>query len=170
MTQVSQADKRKRRANRVLDFDLTDPLLPLWNSLGTGAVAIVAGFLSFLAGRGMKTHEWRLLLIKEKVAMRQRLYADFLAEADKLVLESMHLKSSEPVAFVGLIRKFSEIELIAVESVSTSAKRVCDYAISSHTAGRKSDSEVDGEEGFYELKSQFISAVNRAGFAGGRLV
>jgi hypothetical protein len=33
----------------------------------------------------MKKHEWRLNLFEEKVALRQRLYADFLAEADRIL-------------------------------------------------------------------------------------
>ena len=35
--------------------------------------AVVAGVISYVAGRGMKTHEWKLALAREEIASRKSL-------------------------------------------------------------------------------------------------
>ncbi|MDJ1158095.1 hypothetical protein QNA08_07595 [Chelatococcus sp. SYSU_G07232] len=116
---------------------MPDVVTPLLNFISTASVAIVAGVLSYTAGKGMKRHEWILNLRREKVAVRQRLYAEFLAEADRQVLQSMKEKSSEVTSFYEITRKFSEIELISSDAVSVAAKSICDHVIGSHAAKEK---------------------------------
>lgn len=47
------------------------------------AVAVVG---SFYVGRGMRSQEWKLSLVRERLLERQRLYARFIAEADRNLL------------------------------------------------------------------------------------
>ena len=58
-------------------------LAPIIASLGA---ALVAGIASYIAGRGMRSHEWKLGLVRERLLERQRLYAKFVAEADRNML------------------------------------------------------------------------------------
>lgn len=68
---------------------MPDVLTPLLSFLSTASVALLAGMLSYAAGKGMKRHEWDLNLRREKVELRRRLYAEFLAEANRLILQSI---------------------------------------------------------------------------------
>lgn len=121
--------------------------------MGTLATASVAGFISYVAGRSMKSHEWRLMLTREKVQVRQRLYAEFLAEVDRLLLLSIQSKISDPAGFHDLIRRFSEIELLATDELTKVAKEITDYAMSSHLIEQKADSQ---KPIFHSLRSKFI--------------
>lgn len=129
---------------------MPEAIAPLLNFVSTGAVAILAAWLSYMAGKGMKRQEWDLALRREKVAARQRLYADFLVEADRQTLLSLEKKSSEPTAFHEITRIFAEIELLSPDGVTEAAKAICSEVIGSHGAEEK-------ERGnFYELKQTFI--------------
>ncbi|SUS06831.1 conserved hypothetical protein [uncultured Defluviicoccus sp.] len=129
---------------------MPDVIAPLLSFISTALVAVVAAVLSYAAGKGMKRHEWDLNIRREKVAIRQRLYAEFLAEANRLILQSIEEKSSTVTSFFKLTRKFSEIELISPDTVSAAAKSICDHVICSHAVQQKM------ETNFYELKQAFI--------------
>lgn len=128
---------------------MPDAVVPLLNFISTASVAIIAGVLSYTAGKGMKRHEWDLSIRREKVAVRQRLYAEFLAETDRQILQSLEEKSSTATSFYEITRKFSEIELISSSTVSATARAICDHVIGSHTVAKT-------EANFYELKQTFI--------------
>lgn len=65
---------------------LAEILVPVGASLAT---ALVAGVASYLAGRGMRFHEWKLGLVRERILERQRLYARLIAEADRIQLAAI---------------------------------------------------------------------------------
>lgn len=134
---------------------MQDVMTPLLNFVSTASVALLAGALSYTAGKGMKRHEWDLNLRREKVTVRQRLFAEFLAEADRLILQSIQGRSGEVTSFYEITRKFSEIELISSEPVCTAARSICDKAISSHTVGEKT------EVMYSELKKVFIEQAKK---------
>jgi hypothetical protein len=129
---------------------MTDVITPLLSFISTASVAVIAGVLSYAAGKGMKRHEWDLNLRREKVAVRQRLYAEFLAEADRQVLQSMKEKISDTTSFFEITRKFSEIELLSSSEVSAAAKSICDHVVGSHAVEERTGVN------FYELKQAFI--------------
>jgi hypothetical protein len=132
---------------------MPDVLTPLLSFLSTASVALLAGMLSYAAGKGMKRHEWDLNLRREKVELRQRLYAEFLAEANRLILQSIQKKSGELTAFYKISEKFSEIELISAEPVSSAAKSIFDKAVSSNVIEEKEGTN------FFDLKRNFIQQV-----------
>lgn len=125
---------------------------PLLNFASTAAVALVAATASYAVGRGAKRQEWELNIRREKIAVRERLYASFLAEANRQILLSLEQKSSDPLAFHDITAKLSEIELLSHESVCVAARAICDRVIDSHAIEPKS------EANFYALKSAFIEA------------
>lgn len=84
---------------------MPDVVAPLLNFISTASVAVMAAALSYVAGKGIKRQEWDLNLRREKVAARQRLYAEFLAEADQQILQSMKEKISDTTSFYEITRK-----------------------------------------------------------------
>jgi len=78
--------------------------------VGTGIVGIVAAWISFSAGRGLKNHEWRLAVVKENTTLRHRLYSEFLAEANRLFLQGIDAKAAQAATFQILTARFSEID------------------------------------------------------------
>lgn len=124
--------------------------------VGTGIVGIVAGWISFAAGRGLKNHEWRLAVVKENITLRHRLYSEFLAEANRLFLQGIDAKAAQASTFQTLTARFSEIELIGSDTVVRSAKDICDSALASHAA-----EDVEPKKAFYDVKQHFISAVRQ---------
>lgn len=127
---------------------LTDLIAPLLNFAGTAAVAILAAFLGWSA----KKSEWKHDIFRQKVATRQRLYADFLAETDRLVLKSIDEKSSRASEFHQMTRYFSEIELISANAVVDAAKTIWEVILDSHSVTRQRDTS------YAELKAIFIAA------------
>jgi len=134
---------------------MPDMIAPLLSFISTASVAVIAGLLSYAAGKGMKKHEWDLNIRREKVTVRQRLYAEFLAEADRQVLQSMKEKISDATSFYEITRKFSEIELLSSDDVSTAAKSICDHVVGSHAVEEKTGAS------FYELKKGFIQSAKK---------
>jgi hypothetical protein len=131
-------------------FDMWDVPAPLFNLISTALVALLAGTLSYSAGKGMTSHEWKLNLRREKVAIRQRLYADFLAEADRQMLQSIDEKSSTATAFYEITRNFSEITLLASAPVAKAARAICDHIIHAHATESSPGTDFD------QLKQGFI--------------
>ena len=124
--------------------------------VGTGIVGIVAAWISFAAGRGLKNHEWRLAIVKENTTLRHRLYSEFLAEANRLFVQGIDAKAAQASTFQVLTARFSEIELIGSDPVVQSAKDICDSALASHAA-----EDAEPKMVFYDVKQNFISAVRR---------
>ena len=112
--------------------------------------AMVAGFISFIAGRGLKTHEWRLAMAREGVAVRQRLYAEFLNEAQALYLQSLDEKISRVGDVKGLTRSFEEICLLSNDSTVNTARLICDVVFDAHSV------EPIEKLSFYDAKQAFI--------------
>lgn len=127
---------------------LAQILVPLVASLGA---ALVAGVTSYIAGRGMRSHEWKLGLVRERLLERQRLYAKFIAEADRnvLLIAGAGTKSIDNV--MPLLGLYAEISLLSTDAVRQCAKRVCDLAISANGV------ESSGQDGdHFAAKSAFV--------------
>ncbi len=121
--------------------------------LGTLSGALLVGLINYFSNRSVKNHEWRLALARDQVAGRQKLYAEFLVEAQRLVVQAREDKISSLTDLNALNAKFSEVCLVAPQSVIEVAKKLADYAITSHAV--QPASEVAD---FFALKSDFIEA------------
>lgn len=117
---------------------------------------LVGGLINYLSSRSVKNHEWRLSLAKDQVASRQKLYAEFLVEAQRLVLQAHEEKISSLYDVNALTSKFAEISLVAPDSVVEAAKKLTDTAITSHVVPPAKE-----VADFFELRAAFISAARQ---------
>lgn len=129
---------------------MTDLSQSLFNFASTALVAVMAGGISYAAGKGMKKQEWHLALRREKIALRQRLYTEFLAETERLTLLSIDKKINDIAEFNSAVGKWAEIELVASAEVRESVKKLLDGIFGSHLKDAKSDGIL------YPLKAAFI--------------
>lgn len=121
---------------------------------GTLAGAVVAGVITYVSGRGVKTHEWKLALAREEAASRRNLYVAFLAEAHRLLIQSTHKKISSVAELSDLDARYAEISLVASTPVIEGAKLIVDSILSAHTVSSKNEDTDD----FYARKQRFIDA------------
>lgn len=119
--------------------------------LGTLSGALLVGLINYFSNRSAKSHEWRLALARDQVASRQKLYAEFLVEAQRLVVQAREDKISRLADLNALNGKYAEVCLVAPQSVTEVAKKLADYAITSH-AVQPAKEVAD----FFVLKESFI--------------
>jgi hypothetical protein len=120
---------------------------------GTLLGVFVGGSINFLSNRSAKNHEWRLAIAREKASSRLKLYAEFLVEAQRLVVQAIENKTSSLSDFNLLNAKFAEVSLVAPEPMVEIATALADHALTSHAA--KSAKETVG---LLALKAQFVAA------------
>ena len=121
---------------------------------GTLGVALVAGVISFIAGRGMKTHEWRLAQARDELAARKALYAAFLAEAQRLVIQASESKLQKVGELDNLNRQYAEITLVSSKPVIEAAMRVFDSVVLAHVREQSATEALD----FHPRKEAFLKA------------
>ena len=134
-----------------MPFDLVQSFPTI---LTTTITAIVAAVISFLAGRGLKSHEWRLELTKERMMARERLYADFLTVVTSHALRAKDEKLSKVASLTDVMEKNERIALVASQPVVEAAKALCTAILDMNTVG-----ESAGTDGFFDLKQEFIRQV-----------
>lgn len=121
---------------------------------GTLGAALVAGVASFLAGRGMKTHEWRLAQAKEELAARKALYAAFLAEAQRLIIQASENKMQNVSVLDALNRQYAEITLVGSKPVTEAAIHVFDSVLLAHVQEQTAEESLS----FHPRKEAFLNA------------
>lgn len=121
--------------------------------LGTLGGALVVGLINYFSNRSVKNLEWRLTLARERTAGRQKLYAEFLVEAQHFVALNRANKITSLAEQDGLNGKLAEVCLIAPAGVIEEAKKLVQYAITS-SAQQPAKEVAD----FDELKKNFIVA------------
>ena len=121
---------------------------------GTLAAALVAGVISYLAGRGMKTHEWRLAQAREELATRKALYAAFLAEAQRLIIQASETKMGNVTVLDTLNRQYAEITLVGSKPVTEAAMHVVDGVLMAHLREQTAAETVE----FHPWKEAFLTA------------
>jgi hypothetical protein len=123
---------------------------------GTLSGGLLVGLINYFSNKRIKHHEWRLALARDQVIARQKLYADFLVEAQRLVMLALEEKISSPTSLNALNGKFAEINLVASEPVIEEAKKLADYAITSH-----SEKTAKEAVNFFALKESFIAVARQ---------
>jgi hypothetical protein len=119
--------------------------------IGTLFGALVGGSINYFSSRSVKSHEWRLALARDQAQSRQKLYAEFLVEVQRLVMQAREEKIKSLSDLNPLNGKFAEVSLLAPENVIDAAKHLADYAITSHCA--QPASEVTN---FFAVKQSFV--------------
>ncbi|WP_134059109.1 hypothetical protein [Rheinheimera aquimaris] len=120
--------------------------------LGTLLGALIGGLINYFANRSAKKHEWSLALAKDNIALRQKLYSEFLVETQRLVIIAADKKVSSASDFSSVGGKFAEISLIAPDCVVRSAKTMLDAALETNSKSKSNETS-----NFYEIKKAFIS-------------
>jgi len=116
---------------RTRSLGFTKWLQKLIAVVGTLSGALLVGVINYFSNRGAKNHEWRLALARDQVAIRQKLYAAFLVEAQRLTMQGREEKISSLSDSNEMNGKFSEVCLIASDAVIVEAKKLADYAVTS---------------------------------------
>jgi hypothetical protein len=129
---------------------MSSDLVPVVTALGG---VLLGHLLSYFTITRTKEREWRLSLAKDEIAARRKLYAEFLAEAQNVVVAAMKQKSADLAALNPMNTRFAEITLLCPDPVIEAARRIADYGLTCHSeAGPKE------EISFYRLKEGFIDA------------
>jgi hypothetical protein len=123
---------------------------------GTLLGVLLGGLINYSASRNAKSHEWKLAIAREQAASRQRLYAEFLVEAQRLVVQARENKISSLADLNALNGKFAEVSLVASDAVIEQAKKLADYAITSH-----SNQPAKEVADFFQVKAAFIATARR---------
>lgn len=121
---------------------------------GTLVAALVAGVVSYLAGRGMRTHEWRLALAREELTARKALYAAFLAEAHQLIIQASETKLSDVRELEVLNRQYAEITLVGSKPVIEAAMHIVDRVL---MANVREETAAEALE-YHPRKEAFLTA------------
>ena len=124
--------------------------------LGTLSGGLLVGLINYFSNKSIKNHEWRLTLARDQVTTRQKIFAEFLVEAQRLVMQAREDKISSLTDLNTLNGKIAEICLVASTPVIEEAKKLADYAITSRSA--QPAKEVAN---FFNLKESFIAAARQ---------
>jgi hypothetical protein len=127
--------------------------IELFGILGPLTGALVGGLIAFFATRATKRHEWRLSIAKEQSAARLKIYAQFVAEAQRMSLRGRIRGVTELEEYDPLNGLFAEITLVAPEHVISAARTLADAAL---TVSMPPTANENRE--FFALKERFISA------------
>lgn len=145
--------QRRRDISHLLDHTMHSELIAVF---GTLLGVLIGGLINYLANRSVKNHEWRLALAKDQVAARQKLYAGFLVEAQRLAVQASERKVSTVAELDLMGEKFAEISLVAPDSILEVARRRADCAVVSHSAQLTTEAAD-----FFQLKIAFIAAARQ---------
>ncbi|WP_421326561.1 hypothetical protein [Aeromonas veronii] len=126
-------------------------VIPIFTVLGV----IVGGGISYLTSKNIKWIEFRQSSIRYEIENRRRLYVNFLAEANVLVLKAIEKKSSVPTFISDILRLLAEIELVGSEEVNKKAKEIVDYILDLNTRGEINDNN------FPLMRAQLVALVKQ---------
>lgn len=124
--------------------------------LGTLFGALIGALINYFSSRSIKNHEWKLALARDQVASRQKLYAEFLVEAQLLVVQAREDKITSLADLSPLNGKFSEVSLVAPDSVVEAAQKLTDSAITSRSAPPAKE-----VADFFKFRKAFIAAARQ---------
>jgi len=124
--------------------------------LGTLGGALLVGVINYFSNKGVKNHEWRLALARDQFAIRQKLYAELLVEAHRLVIQAREEKVSSLADLNPMNGKYAEVCLVGATAVIEEAEKLTAYAIAAYSA--QPAKEVAQ---FYALKQSFIAAARK---------
>lgn len=120
----------------------------------TLAAAVIAGYISYLAGRSMKTHEWKLAQAKDELSARKALYTLFLAEAQRLIVQASEDKAYAVSELDELHKWYAEITLVGSSSVVEAAMTTVDSVLLAYLREQDASDASD----FHERRQAFIKS------------
>ncbi len=114
---------------------------------------IIGGAFQFYANKHIKSHEWKIGIIKERLNHRERIFTEFLACSQRLVSIGEYDKVDSFKDFHPLSDCFAQIEMLNEEKILSAARNIFDFVVTSH-----SPKAVEEKRDFYKLKKDFVLA------------
>jgi hypothetical protein len=111
---------------------------------------LVGGLLTFYSNRHIAKKEWERSLVIEEISELKKLYSDYMREVNQLVVASTQEKYQETKKFENLAYLLARVELAGSTEIHAVAKKIGDYAYSSHN-----DDETVKQLNYMELRQQF---------------
>jgi len=129
-----------------MDIQLSIALIGIAAALLGSAIG---GLTSYLSTKSTRKLEWRLSLIEKDISKREDLYADFLSEANKLILLAHKNKIEDPTRLEKLVNLENKIRLMS-PTLGDLTRKITSCVLDHHEAG-------DNKKGSYpELRDSFI--------------
>lgn len=122
--------------------------------VGVGSALIgsaIGGLISFFSTRSVRRMEWVPSLAEKNIHTRESLYADFLTEANRLMLEAIDGKLSQSTAFATLVGLEARLWFFS-NAVGEAARNIVVCVMDHHSQEPKNDTL-----GFPELRDKFIA-------------
>lgn len=124
-----------------------------------GAISALTGVLigaamNYLTHRNIKRQEWRLALARDHMHLRQKVYAEFLVETQRMLSLGREDKIKSLTDLDPLKAKFAELSMFAPPEVFKAAQKLADAAISSQQTPPAKE-----VANFFQLKEDFIAAI-----------
>jgi hypothetical protein len=123
-------------------------LIPVFSAL---IGVLLGGILNFFTTKSVKQQEWKLTLVKDRINFQTKLFSDFILCTQRMLMQSMEKKISNPTELNQMNDYFSLIELSATDNVVDASKQICDYILANNLADPKEETR-----NFYTLKQDFI--------------
>jgi hypothetical protein len=115
----------------------------------------IGGFTSYLSTRSMKKLEWKLSLREKELARSEGLYSEFIAEANRVLIQSFDQKFSSVKEMTTLLALESRIWMHS-EEIGILSRQIVSCVLDYHTKDRK-----DEEARFPGLRDTFIATCRR---------
>ena len=129
----------------------TQTLMALVGVGGALIGSVIGGFISYLSSRSVRRMEWILSLAEKNIHARESLYADFLTEANRLMLQAMESKVSQSTAFSTLVGLEARLWFFS-DAVGEVSRKIVRCVMDHHGQDPKKDTL-----GFPELRDAFIA-------------
>jgi len=109
--------------------------------------------VNFFSTRSVKHQEWRLALARDQLIQRQQIYADYLAEVQRLTGEAIFRTLDVPKDVQALDRLVAQMTLVSPSSVMNGARELRRHLLRARPA--EGDREAPS---FAELSATFVEA------------
>ena len=123
--------------------------------LGTLAGVLAGGLVNFFATGRVKQQEWRLSLARDQIIRREGLYADYLAEAQRLTAKAIYQALEVPKDIHDLDRMLAQMTLLSPSAVAESARELRRHLLRKRSTASEM---LEDRPAFDQLSSSFIEA------------
>ncbi|HEY9198967.1 MAG TPA: hypothetical protein VIR60_06340 [Gammaproteobacteria bacterium] len=133
----------------------TQTLVALVGVGGALLGSAIGGFTSYLSTRSVRRLEWKLSFVENEIHSRESLYADFLTEANRLVLHQVEGKLHRATEMTTLFALEARIWFFS-DSVGKAARDLALYVLNDNIKDKEAEA---GEEkkSYSTLRDSYIT-------------
>jgi hypothetical protein len=129
-------------------------MIALIGAVSALAGVLIGGVMNYLTHRSIKKQEWRLTLTRDQLQLRQKVYAEFLVEAQRMLSLGREDKIKSLSDLDPLKGKFAEVSMFAPPEVFKAAQKLADASMTSQQTPPAKE-----VASFFQLKENFVAAV-----------